>query len=495
MKKRSVWGRCFAVLMTAVILVLSAVPAGAQQSTSAHTLMMDTRSYQMAPGNLYDVRVTVSGTNTSQSDVRVYSSRDSVAKVSRIAGTDRYRVTALREGTTYITSEVYGVHASVRVTVTKGVKQQGEACRAITVIGTASSQTEMRAVWIPYMSLDMSSQADHSAAAFQKRYDTLLAQAKNSGMNTVIVHVRPFGDSLYPSSYYPWSHLLTGTQGQAPGYDPLAYMVQATHRAGLKFHAWVNPLRISLKSLPSTFSSDNPAVQWKNDSSKQNWTMSWNGEWYYNPGVAKVRDLITSGVQEIVQNYDVDGVQFDDYFYPTTATSIDSESYQASGSSLPVLDWRLQNINSLVSQVYTAVKQTKPAVLFGISPQANLQNNRNMGADVATWGSQPGYVDYLCPQLYVNSSHAVMPFESTAATWRKLVSNQNVKLYFGLALYKAGSNVDGGTWLSPSSLMAYQIQKSRGLASNGFMLYSVAYLENTQTRTEMDQVKKLLRLS
>lgn len=344
------------------------------------------------------------------------------------------------------------------------------------------------------MSLDMSGQADRSEAAFRKKFDTLVAQAKNSGMNTLIVHVRPFGDSLYPSAYYPWSHLLTGTQGTSPGYDPLAYMIQATHQAGLKFHAWVNPLRVSLKGLPKSFSSDNPAVIWKNDASKQNWTMEWNGEWYYNPGISEVRDRIVSGVREIVQNYDVDGVQFDDYFYPTTASTIDSVSYLASGTSLSVADWRRQNINTLVSQVYAAVKQTKSAVLFGISPQANLQNNRNMGADVATWGSQAGYVDYLCPQLYVNSSNAVMPFDATAVTWRKLVTNPNVKLYFGLALYKADSNVDGGTWMTPGSVMAYQIQKSRSLGSNGFMLYSAAFLENSQTTSEMAQVKKLLHL-
>lgn len=129
MKKRSVWGRCLAVLMTAVILVLSGIQVGAQQSTVARTLVMDTRSYQMAPGNLYDIKVSVSGANVSSSDVVVYSSRDSVAKVSRIAGTDKYRVTALKEGTTYITSEVYGVHASVRITVKKGVQKQGEANR------------------------------------------------------------------------------------------------------------------------------------------------------------------------------------------------------------------------------------------------------------------------------------------------------------------------------------------------------------------------------
>ncbi|WP_101697080.1 glycoside hydrolase family 10 protein [Clostridium minihomine] len=495
MNRMDVLKKGLAVFMAAVLSVGAGGAVYAQNTSQpVGTLAMDTRSYQMAPGNIYDFRATVSGSGLDQSKIKVYSSRDGIAKVSRVAGTDKYRITGLQEGVSYVIAEINGVHASVKVTVQKGVSPKGEACRSVSIVGANAQVTEaeMRAVWIPYMSLDMSSSADQSAAAFQKKFDGLVAQAKRNGMNTLIVHVRPFGDSLYPSGYFPWSHLLTGTQGKAPGYDPLAYMVQATHNAGMKFHAWVNPMRISLKGVPTALSADNPYTKWSGDSQKNNWTMEWEGAKYYNPGVAQVRSHIVSGIEEIVKNYSVDGVQFDDYFYPTQAASIDSVSYQASGTTLSVADWRKQNINSLVSQVYSSIKKIKPGVVFGISPQASIQNDLNMGADVYTWGSQPGYVDYICPQMYVNSQHTGMPFDSTAVTWRQLVKNPNVKLYFGLALYKAGSAVDGGTWQNSNSILADQIQKGRSLGTDGFMLYSSAYLEHDQTRAEMNSIRQLL---
>lgn len=495
MGKAGIRKKWMALLLGVSLLASSSGIAHAQSAAQpVRTLTMDTRSYQMAPGNIYDFRAAVSGPGLQQEQVEVYSSRDGIAKVSRIAGTNKYRITGAREGVTYVMARINGVHASIKVTVQKGVKQQGEACRSVSIVGynTPASQSEMRAVWIPYMSLDMSASADKSEAAFQKKFDAMVSQAKSSGMNALIVHVRPFGDSLYPSQYFPWSHLLTGTQGQNPGYDPLAYMVKATHAAGLQFHAWVNPLRVRLRSLPTALSSDHPSVQWSADPQKQNWTMHWEGESYFNPGVAQVRDRLVAGVAEIVKNYDVDGVQFDDYFYPTQSASLDSTSYTASGTTLSLADWRKQNINTLVSQVYSSIKAIKPGVVFGISPQANFQNNSNMSADVTTWATQSGYVDYLCPQLYVNFDHAVMPYNTTALQWRTLVKNSNVKLYFGLALYKAGSDADGGSWKGSGTTISRQIQSGRDMGMDGFMLYSMPYLNNEQTREEMKNVQALL---
>ena len=495
MAKAGRFKKMLALLLGACLTVTGSGIAYAQSAVQpVRTLTMDTRSYQMAPGNIYDFRAAVSGPGLEQEKVEVYSSRDGIAKVSRIAGTNKYRITGAKEGVTYVMARINGVHASIKVTVQKGVKQHGEACRSISIVGynTPVSQSEMRAVWIPYMSLDMSASADKSEAAFQKKFDAMVRQAKNSGMNALIVHVRPFGDSLYPSQYFPWSHLLTGTQGQNPGYDPLAYMVKATHAAGLEFHAWVNPLRVQLRSLPTALSASNPAVQWAADPQKKNWTMQWEGETYFNPGVAQVREQLVAGVQEIVKNYDVDGVQFDDYFYPTQSSSLDSVSYLASGTTLSLAEWRMQNINTLVSQVYRSIKAVKPQVAFGISPQANFQNNRNMSADVATWATQPGYVDYLCPQLYVGFDHAVMPYNATALEWRSLVKNANVKLYFGLALYKVGSDADGGSWKGSGTILSRQVQNGRTMGMDGFMLYSLPYLEHEQTRDEMKNLQAIL---
>ena len=287
------------------------------------------------------------------------------------------------------------------------------------VSNTEEEEEEMRAVWVPFMSLTMSSENDKSEAAFQKKFDEIVKTSKEKGMNTLIVQVRPFGDAFYRSSLFPWSHLLTGTQGQDPGYDPLEYMVKAAHENGLEIHAWVNPLRIQLSTNPSELAENNPYTQWSQDESKKRWVVEYESGKYFNPAYAEVRKYIADGVKEIVQNYDVDGIQFDDYFYPTQDSVFDQAEYDAykeeasqNGVPMELLEWRQANINAMVSQVYAEVRQAKPEVVFGISPQGNLQNCLNMGADVQTWCSTQGYIDYICPQLYVNFEHQVLPFGS-----------------------------------------------------------------------------------
>ena len=135
---------------------------------------------------------------------------------------------------------------------------------------------EMRAVWVPYLSLDQS-KIGQGQEAFQKAFDEIVSQAKEYGLNTLIVHVRPFGDAMYPSEIYPWSHLLTGTQGGDPGFDPLEYMVRKTHEAGMQFHAWLNPLRIQSKGTPSILAPDHLYTQWREDSDPNNddWVVDW----------------------------------------------------------------------------------------------------------------------------------------------------------------------------------------------------------------------------
>lgn len=355
-------------------------------------------------------------------------------------------------------------------------------------------EQEMRAVWVPFLSLDMTKESDKSYAAFQKKFNDIIAKAKNSGANTLVVHVRSHGDAYYPSEYYPWTHFLSGTQGVGPGYDPLAYMVSATHQAGLKFHAWFNPLRIKAGNYPPVVASNSPHNKWLNDPAKTNWTFTKDGAIYMNPGYSEVRDYIVKGVKEVVQKYDVDGVQFDDYFYPFNVNSadvtLDKAAYQQSGSTQAIGAWRTQNINSLVSSVYKMVKETKPGVVFGISPQGNIANDLNAGADIYTWCSKPGYVDYICPQIYWTYDHPTAPFESLTKKWRSLVTADNVKIYIGLALYKAGTTTSG--WEKADNIISRQIQTARSLNCDGFMLYSWAYLDNPQTAKEMANVKKLL---
>lgn len=370
----------------------------------------------------------------------------------------------------------------------------------VTSVAVPASKDEMRAVWVPFMSLDMSKENDKTEKGFQTKFDAIVSGAKKCGMNTLIVHVRPFGDALYKSSYFPWSHIVGGTQGVNPGYDPLTYMVAAAHKAGLKIHAWVNPLRIQIAGTPSILSQENLYNTWKSDTTKAGWVVdSGNGK-YYNPAYPQVRKLIADGAKEIAQNYDVDGIQFDDYFYPTQDGAFDKPAYDSycaavakSGTPLSLIEWRRGNVNALVSLVYSEVKTVKPKVLFGIAPQGNVQNDLSMGADVPSWCSAQGYVDYICPQLYVNFENKVLPFDTAAQSWRKLVTNTNVKLYLGLAVYKSGSDADSGTWKKSSNILAQQVELGRKTSCDGFMFYSWDYLNTDQTKDEVQNVMKVLK--
>ena len=364
----------------------------------------------------------------------------------------------------------------------------------------APAAAEMRAVWVPYLSLDMSREEDKSEAAFLKKFDSIVQVAKSCGMNALVVQVRPFGDALYPSAYFPWSHTVGGTQGVDPGYDPLKDMVAACHKAGLKIHAWVNPLRIQTTATPSILAQGNPYNRFRQDAAKADYVVDCEKGKFYNPAYEEVRKLVADGVREIVGKYDVDGVQFDDYFYPVEDASFDGKAYRAycdsaekTGTPLSLADWRRGNVSAMVSLVYRTVKSVKPSVPFGIAPQGNLQNDLSMGADVPSWCSARGYVDYICPQLYYNFENPTLPFDEAAEVWRDLVRNPGIKLYFGLAAYKAGSDADSGTWEKSSGILASQVEYGRKVSCDGFMFYSCDYLTGSQTEEEVRNVVKLLQ--
>ena len=358
-----------------------------------------------------------------------------------------------------------------------------------------SESDELRAVWIPYMSIEMIT---------PQIIDQMVANCKDVGANAIMFHVRPFGDAVYDSLYFPYSHLLTGTQGAAPadGFDPLEYIIDKAHQNGMQLHAWVNPLRIQLTGgrLPTVLSADNPYNVWRNDDDPANddWVIDYDGGKFYNPAVEEVRTLIINGMAELAANYRVDGVHWDDYFYPANDESFDDsaryQSYLSGGGTMTLREWRTENINTLVRDVYSKVKATNSNCVFGISPAGNISNCLAMGADVYEWCSTPGYIDYICPQVYWSFDNTVAPFAQRTAEWAAMVTCEDIDFYVGLALYKAGSDADGGKWLQSDSIIADQIEyiRSEEINADGFMLYSYEYLFSGQTAAEMENVKALL---
>lgn len=396
------------------------------------------------------------------------------------------------------TSVSSGETSSSSKTTEKAVKAPTQ--KAVETISDKNNNTEeMLAVWVPYMSLSV--EDNPSEAAFQEKFDNIVEVAKKHKMNALIVHVRPFGDSMYLSDYFPFSHILTGTQGENPEYDAMKYMVEKSHENGLEFHAWINPLRIKVSETPSELSEYSPYNLWLNDGDESNdrYTMEYDGGIYLNPAYEKVREYIIGSIKEIVSRYDIDGVQFDDYFYPSDSEDYDQEEYESYVDSLDSddaamthLEWRSANINSLISGVYSGIKSENSDVVFGISPQGNIDNDIAMGADVYSWGSVDGYCDYLCPQNYFSENNASLSYNDAVESWEDIVTSENVKLYIGLGLYKAGSDDDDGTWLESDENLKNQIEFGRQHGADGFMFYSFDYLESEQTKDEVENVMNYL---
>lgn len=356
---------------------------------------------------------------------------------------------------------------------------------------TPEEEGALVGVWVPYFSLDT---AEHTQAAFEENFQTIAQTAQEKGINAMFVHVRPFSDALYPSQYYPWSHILTGTQGQDPGFDPLEFMIETAHSLGMEFHAWLNPLRVKTAETPAALAENNPYVQLGEEYPQ--YFMECGGGVYLNPAYPAMRTLIADGAAEIAGNYEVDGIHFDDYFYPAEDPALDSAAYEAYAQSveepLPLLEWRAANINAMVAQVYESIKAVKPEVVFGISPQGNMQNDEAMGADVATWAAVPGYVDYLAPQLYYSFENEALPYQQALEEWAALPRHQGLELYAGLALYKAGTDADGGTWLLRDNIIALQAEAALNGGYQGVILYSSEYLEAEQAAKEVENAAALL---
>ena len=312
--------------------------------------------------------------------------------------------------------------------------------------------------------------------------------AKKDKFNTLIVHVRPFSDALYRSDYYPYSHILSGSQGKSVEYDALKYMTEYTHKIGLKIHAWINPYRVKNKG-ELKLSKENPYIKDKSLG------VEVDGGIYLNPALKNVRNLIENGVNEIVKNYDIDGVQFDDYFYPTDEKNFDNKQYQsykkkAKTNALPLDEWRMANVNVLVADCFNICHNY--GKLFGISPQGNIDNDYGMYADVKSWCSDYGYLDYICPQLYYSLDNPALTFSNALKKWQSLEYDKSVTLYIGLAGYKTGTDSDSGTWNNKTDILKKELKLIRKNKLKGFMFYSWADLVRNEAVKEVSNLIKEL---
>ena len=313
-----------------------------------------------------------------------------------------------------------------------------------------SAALACRAVWFSY--LDWRPGDFASAAAFSARAAAVCGAAAGLGANTLLLQVRPFCDALYPSRLFPFSHLCTGAQGVDPGFDPLGLFVAAAHAAGLRLVAWVNPYRVSSGQTPAALAGSSPAVQ------HPDWVKTTSEGRYLDPASPAVRAYIAQGLDELCGAYAVDGVQFDDYFYPDPSPGFDAAQYAAyaaaAAAPLSLAGWRRQNVSALVSLCWQTVHR-HPGVSFTVSPQGDPDAGlATQYADAAGWLAAPGYVDGLVPQLYWGLGWRQKGSDRLAAgtlarRWLALPRAAGVTLCFGLAASRIGG-ADGRDATSPA---------------------------------------------
>lgn len=325
--------------------------------------------------------------------------------------------------------------------------------------------------------------------------ENMISTIKEYGFNFIILQVRPFSDAIYPSNIFPSSWTVVSEEGKKLPLDILDYFIKIAHQNGIELHAWINPYRIRNDTDTSKISKENPAYSWLGTNHVK---VIENKGIYYNPASKEVEDLIIRGVEEIVTNYDVDGIHMDDYFYPDD--TIDLENFEEFKNTISLTDYRLSNINHLIKSIYQKIKEINPQVLFGISPDGNIENNyEHHYADVKTWLQEEGYIDYIMPQIYYGFFNENKPFIQTLNEWKNLIET-DIKLIPALALYKVGTIDDyaisgKNEWIEHSNIITNQIKVLRNQKKiDGYSLFRYDYLvneENKFLKLEQKSIKKL----
>ncbi len=330
---------------------------------------------------------------------------------------------------------------------------------------------EMRGVWIAtVLNIDWPTSKDQSPERQRKYFRWILDNHQKNGINAIFVQVRTASDALYSSKLAPWSEWLTGEQGKSPEpyYDPLKFMIEEAHQRGMEFHAWLNPYRVSISS------SNN--CDYHISKKYPQWCVQYGKNKYLNPGIPEVRQHIKAIVSELVEKYDIDGIHFDDYFYPYPIKGWDFNDQATFGKyNYGIQDkakWRRRNISLMIEIVAKEIKKMKPYLKFGISPPGVWRNKKNdpsgsptngvytaydnLYADIRLWLSR-GWIDYVVPQIYFSFDHKLVPYKPLAKWWFK--NSFDKHLYIGQAAYKINHNTDK-SWHNTSQL-PQQIQFNR----------------------------------
>lgn len=331
----------------------------------------------------------------------------------------------------------------------------------------------------------------------------MINNIKEFGFNTIILQVRPFADAIYPSKYYKTSLTVAYNEDETLDLDILKYYIEESHKNNIKLHAWINPYRVRTTNKIDDISKTSTIYSWLNTNN----IGIYEDGIYLNPASLEVLDLILNGVKEIVKNYDVDGIIYDDYFYPNKEIDIENYNNYKNKSDITIEDYRRNNITNLIKKTYLAIKETKSNVSFGISPSGNIENNYNIEyLDIETILKDGTYLDYIMPQIYYGFFNQNKPFKETIKIWNELIINKNVKLYPALSIYKSGqideyAGVGSNEWLDYDDIIKKQIIVSKNISNyDGFGIFRYDYLFNKEKQNdnlikEIENLKEVINIT
>ena len=357
---------------------------------------------------------------------------------------------------------------------------------------------EDRYVFISY--IDYSYLKGKDENILKEEINKMVLNIKENNFNGIILQVRAFSDAIYYSKIFSPSLYIVNNENDKLKLDMLDYFIKLSHENNIKLIAWINPYRIRSNNDISSISDNNIVNKYLNTSSVE----IKNGL-YFNPAKDEVLDLIIKGVLEIVKNYDVDGILYDDYFYPSKTCDLkDYELYKTQGGTNSLEDFRRDNINKLIRKTYENIKEVNSDVLFGISPSGNMNNNYNAEYLDINYLIENKIVDFIMPQIYYGFDNTNLPFVNTVNSWSNLVKDTNIKFYVALALYKSGledkyAKTGINEWINNNDIISKQIIVSRNTYNyEGFSIFRYDYLfnskkDNKQLLDEVFYVKKLLK--
>ncbi len=350
-----------------------------------------------------------------------------------------------------------------------------------------------KGVWLSFNEIGALLSSDEG---FENGFSRVVENLKTLEIKDLYFHVRSHCDSVVKSEYFPQTDA-----SKTAGFDVLEYAINVCHANGIRLHAWVNPYRVTAShSDIAKLPQESPVLKWLTDDNPANDTNAviFDGI-YLNPAENEARNLILNGVKEIITKYNVYGIHFDDYFYPTEDPNFDTASYesykQATPHPLSLYNWRRANVDTLIADCSLAIKNRNKDLIFSISPSADIDKNYNIScADIKAWCHE-GLIDEVIPQLYFGFSHTDpnFNFDRLLSSWLKLCKGSNVKLKIGLAAYKVGSSspTDGEEWLENNDILSRQVnlcKKENRIEGISFFSYTSLFSKDEANTKERDKL-------